>query len=188
MSPPPDHVEVPDRAAWRRWLERNHARRTHAFLVFWRKGTGHPSLAYDEAVEEALCFGWIDGVKHKLDDQRYTYRFSPRRPGSNWSAINQRRAKKLITAGLMTPAGRAAIDRARADGSWRTPRTTPVHMPGELAAAFQRAPDARRLFAALTPARRLLWQRWVADAKQSTTRARRAASAIIQLRAGGKQP
>jgi len=102
-----------DRAAWRRWLERYHGRRAVVRLVFYRKATGKPCPTYDEAVEEALCFGWIDGVKSKLDDERYAYRFTPRRPRSKWSASNKRRVAKLEAAGLMRPAGEAAVAEAK---------------------------------------------------------------------------
>jgi uncharacterized protein YdeI (YjbR/CyaY-like superfamily) len=187
----PLRVEPRDRAAWRAWLETHHATATEVLLVFRRKGTG-ASVTYDEAVEEALCFGWIDGVKHKLDEQRYSHRFSPRKPNSRWSAINKHRAAALIAAGKMRPAGRAVLEAAKRSGVYartyaaEAPDTGAI--PAELAAAFRRAKGARQAFAALTPGRQRLWRRWVAEAKQAETRARRAAKAVEQLVSGAKLP
>lgn len=109
------------RASWRRWLTRNHAKADAVQLVFYRKATGTPCVSYDEAVEEALCFGWIDGVRHKLDDQRYTNRFTPRKAKSNWSAINKARVERLERDGLLQSAGRRAAKtvEALADGERR---------------------------------------------------------------------
>src|SRR5262245_23462226 len=98
MAKPPQFY-ARDRAAWTAWLEAHHRSAPEVFLVFYRKSSGVPTLDYASAVEEALCFGWIDGIKHKLDDERYTYRFSPRRPGSRWSVINQQRITALDAAG-----------------------------------------------------------------------------------------
>src|SRR5262245_35476308 len=88
-----------DRKQWRRWLERNHASADEVWLVFSRKQTGRSCVEYEEAVEEALCFGWIDGIKKRVDQDHYGYRFSPRRSGSKWSPANRRRAEKLMAAG-----------------------------------------------------------------------------------------
>ena len=85
-----NRLRVTDRARWRAWLEENHSSETEVWVVFYKKHTGEPSIAYDEAVEEALCFGWIDGVIQRIDDDRYGRRFTPRRDGSSWSAINKR--------------------------------------------------------------------------------------------------
>ena len=106
----PSRFHAPDRAAWTAWLEAHHATAAEVFLVFYRKAVGKPTIGYDEAVEEALCFGWIDGIKHKLDDERYTYRFTPRRPGSVWSDSNKARVTRLAAAGKLRPPGQAAID------------------------------------------------------------------------------
>src|SRR5262245_42356291 len=110
----PSRVAPRDRAAWRAWLAAHHATIPEVILVFHRKGTS-PSvtLTYAEAVEEAICFGWIDGVKQKLDDRRYTHRFTPRRAASKWSALNRRRAAAMIAAGRVQPAGQAAIEAAK---------------------------------------------------------------------------
>jgi uncharacterized protein YdeI (YjbR/CyaY-like superfamily) len=174
-----------DRAAWTAWLEKHHATATEVSLVFYRKSSGKPTVTYAEAVEEALCFGWIDGIKHKLDDERYTYRFTPRRPGSNWSAINRQRIAALDAAGKLRPAGRAAFD-AAPTGPARA--LDPAAMPAELAAALRAAPRARAAYDRLPPGHQRLWQRFVHDAKQAETRARRAAKVVSNLIAGKGDP
>src|SRR6185312_6051256 len=99
-----ERLHAKDRTAWTKWLELHHASATEVFLVFHRKSENVANVTYDEAVEEALCFGWIDGIKHKLDDARYTYRFTPRRDGSAWSDINKERIARLDAAGKIRPA------------------------------------------------------------------------------------
>lgn len=190
----PTRVAPSDRAAWRAWLAAHHATARDVVVVFHRKGTG-TSVSYDEAVEEALCFGWIDGVKRKLDEVRYTHRFTPRTPTSSWSALNRRRAAAMIAADRMQPAGQAAIDAAVRAGTWDPPAAAPpastaAAPPAELAAALARAGGAaaRRAFDALAPGQRRLWMRWVGSAKQAEPRARRAAKAVEQLAAGHEVP
>jgi uncharacterized protein YdeI (YjbR/CyaY-like superfamily) len=100
---------VTNREEFRAWLEQNHAAKREIWLVQYRKATGKPSLPYLEAVEEAICFGWIDGFEKSMDSERYATRFTPRRPRSNWTETNKQRARKLIAAGRMTEAGRAAL-------------------------------------------------------------------------------
>jgi uncharacterized protein YdeI (YjbR/CyaY-like superfamily) len=177
------------RAAWRKWLAKHHATATEVTLVFYRKGT-KPTIAYADAVEEALCFGWIDGVKHKVDDIRYSHRFSPRRPGSNWSALNKARAAKLIAAGKMTLAGGSVIEAAKASGAWANPAraVTPSRMPAELARALATSPKAKRAYAALARGYQRQYQRWVHDAKQAETRVRRARQAVAKLLEARKVP
>ena len=108
-----------NRHDWRTWLEANHATANEAWLVIYKKHTGKPGLSYEEAVEEALCFGWIDGVMKRLDEEKYALRFSPRKKGSVWSELNKRRVAKLIKQGRMTEAGLAKVKEAKANGQWR---------------------------------------------------------------------
>ncbi|MFP3944469.1 MAG: YdeI/OmpD-associated family protein [Alphaproteobacteria bacterium] len=103
---------------WRDWLEENYGRCDEIWLVFYKKHTGKAAISYEEAVEEALCFGWIDSVKRRLDDERYAFRFTPRKPSSKWSPSNIRRVEKLIAEGRMTPAGLEPVERAKAEGAW----------------------------------------------------------------------
>jgi uncharacterized protein YdeI (YjbR/CyaY-like superfamily) len=185
----PIRFHAPDRAAWTAWLEEHHATAQEVSLVFYRKATGVASIEYAAAVEEALCFGWIDGIKHKLDDRRYTYRFTPRRPGSRWSEINKQRVAALRATGKLRPAGLAAIAAAEASGSWAAPRRdVPTRVPAELAAALRTSPKARAAFDRLPPSHRRQWQLYVHDAKQVATRQRRAARAVAQLVAGKGDP
>jgi uncharacterized protein YdeI (YjbR/CyaY-like superfamily) len=106
------------RSAWRSWLRRNHANVEEVWVVFYKKGTGQPTISYNDAVEEALCFGWIDGIKKRVDDARYMHRFTPRKPNSVWSESNKERVARLIEAGLMTSAGQRMIDHAKRAGAW----------------------------------------------------------------------
>jgi uncharacterized protein YdeI (YjbR/CyaY-like superfamily) len=179
-----------DRAAWTAWLEANHASTSEVFLVFHRKSTGIANVTYDEAVEEALCFGWIDGIKHKLDDERYTYRFTPRRDGSAWSEINKQRITRLDAAGKIRSAGQRAIDRARDSGAWDKPARAvmPDAMPPELVAGFAKNRKARTAYDKQAPGLQKSWQRWIHQAKQATTRERRARQAIECLANGEPHP
>ena len=178
------------RAAWTAWLEANHASATEVHVVFYRKGTNVACASYDEAVEEALCFGWIDGIKHKLDDQSYTYRFTPRRSGSAWSDVNKQRIALLEAAGKLRPAGQKAVDDARESGAWEKPARAvmPDAMPAELVAAFAKNKQARAAYDAQAPGKQRDWQRWVHQAKQAETRQRRATQAIDCLANGKPHP
>jgi uncharacterized protein YdeI (YjbR/CyaY-like superfamily) len=181
-------LHLPDRAAWRDWLAENHAASPGLWLVSFKKHTGRPRVAYDDAVEEAICFGWIDSTVRRLDDQRYCQMFVPRRPGSQWSGHNRRRAEAMIAAGLMAPAGLAAVDQARANGAWD--RALDDHherpVPDELAAALKADRQAAAAFRRLAPGQRRLVINHVAEAKQVTTRERRAAKMAGLLRGGWK--
>jgi len=125
-------VFVEDRPTWRTWLEANHARSTGAWLVTWRSRSGKQGLPYEEAVEEALCFGWVDGTGGTVDEDRGKLYFAPRKPTSGWAATNKARVERLIADGRMTPAGLAAIERRRtahgscstASNGWRCRRTS----------------------------------------------------------------
>ena len=138
---PQVHVET--RTAWREWLGTHHARETGAWAVTWRKATGRSAPAYDELVEEALCVGWVDSIQRKLDDERTMLRFSPRKARSGWARPNKQRVERLLAAGLVLPAGHAAIDRAKADGSWSLlDDVEDLVVPDDLATALASAPPA----------------------------------------------
>ncbi len=140
---------VPDAAAWRRWLDNNHAGSGGAWLVLAKKGVTRPSsLTYDQALEEAACFGWIDGQIGRRDESTYRQRFTPRRPRSAWSVNNVALAGRLITEGRMRPAGLAAVDRAKADGSWEAAYagSASIEVPPDLAEALARVPAAQAAF------------------------------------------
>ena len=144
-----------DRATWRDWLETNHATSTGAWLVTWRSRSGKPGLPYEEAVEEALCFGWVDGTASTVDEDRGKLYFAPRKPNSGWAATNKARVQRLVAAGRMAPAGLAAIERAKANGSWELLDSVErLEVPPDLAAALEALPQAATNFAAFPPSAR----------------------------------
>jgi uncharacterized protein YdeI (YjbR/CyaY-like superfamily) len=167
------HVFAEDRATWRSWLEANHATTTGAWLVGWRKGHG-PVLDYGEAVEEALCFGWVDSTGGRVDEARSKLYFAPRRPRSEWSASNKARVERLIAGGRMAPAGLAAIERAKANGMWNAlDEVEQGVVPEDLAAAFAANPPAAERFAAFPWFARRALLLWISQAKRPETRAAR---------------
>ena len=168
-------VQADDRATWRSWLVANHAIARGAWLVTWRSGHG-PTLPYEAAVEEALCFGWIDSIGGRLDDRRAKQYFAPRKPKSGWSASNKRRVERLIAAGLMAPAGLAAIERAKANGAWSLlDEVEQGVVPDDLAAALAARPPAADHFAAFPWSIRRQLLEWVRQARRAETRAARIA-------------
>ncbi len=131
-------VEAADRASWRAWLEANHATSGGAWLVTRRPRSGRPGLDYETAIEEALCFGWVDGTAGRVDDERSKLYFAPRKPRSGWAATNKARVERLIADGRMAPAGVAAIERAKANGSWELLDSVErLEVPADLAAALE---------------------------------------------------
>jgi uncharacterized protein YdeI (YjbR/CyaY-like superfamily) len=169
-------VHADDRATWRAWLAANHATAPGAWLVTWRARSGRAGLAYEAAVEEALCFGWIDSTGGQVDDERGKLYFAPRKARSVWAASNKGRVARLIAAGRMAPAGLAAIERAKANGSW-TVLDGPerLEVPDDLAAALAARPGASANFAAFPPSARKSLLGWIAFAQRPVTRAGRIA-------------
>lgn len=163
------------RAEWRAWLEQHHAAADAVWVEYRRAAARAPDLlTYDELVEEALCFGWIDGKASRGDEQHLRLRMSRRRPGGTWAASNKERVARLAAQGLMTPAGWAAVERAKADGSWDLlDAVEQLLMPADLAEAFASQPGTREGFDRLSPSRRqmILWA--VVSAKRPATRAQR---------------
>ena len=174
-------------AAFRRWLAKHHATETELLVGFYKKASGKPGISYKEAVDEALCFGWIDGVKNRVDNDRYTHRFSPRKAVSTWSLVNTRRAKELIALGRMARPGLDAFAR-------RDPKRTGVYSfeksPAEFDAALTRAFKAHApawtFFRAQPPGYQRLLTHWVMSGKQQETRERRLA-ALVTSSAEGKR-
>jgi len=167
-------VHADDRATWRAWLEANHATATGAWLVTWRSRSGRLGLDYEAAIEEALCFGWVDSTGGRVDDDRGKLYFAPRKPRSGWAATNKARVERLIAAGRMAPAGLAAIERARANGSWELLDSVErLEVPADLDAALATLPSAAVNFAAFPPSARKQLLGWVAFAIRPETRAAR---------------
>lgn len=164
-------VEPISREEWRRWLVRNHATATGVWLVSPRRGR---ELSYEAAVEEALCFGWIDGQAASVDEQRSKQYFAPRRARSMWSAPNKARFERMLEAGQMTAAGLAAVERARADGSWTFLEPVDrLDLPADLRLALESQPLAQRNWDALPPSARRQSLAWILSARREDTRARR---------------
>lgn len=145
----------------------------------YRRGVDRPSADYEDAVEEALCWGWIDSKGAKLDDERTMLLFTPRNPRSGWSRTNKVRVERLLRAGLIRPAGRAAIEAAKANGSWSLlDAAEALEVPADLAAAFAANPAARRNYDAFPPGSKKNILTWVTTAKRPETRARRVAETV----------
>ncbi len=167
-------VNADDRATWREWLEANHATARGAWLVTWRPRSGRVGLDYEAAVEEALCFGWVDSTGGQVDDERSKLYFAPRKARSVWAASNKARVERLIREGRMAPAGRAAIERARANGCWEILDTVErLEVPDDLTEALANCPPAAVNFAAFSPSARKMLLGWVAVAQRPETRAKR---------------
>jgi len=158
---------VEDRGKWREWLEANHKQATEVWLVHYKMETGRPQVEYEAAVEEAICFGWIDGKVRKLDEARYARLFTPRKPKSTWSRINIGRARKMIKEGKMTAAGSEVFDPRS-----QTP-ALPTKLPAPLEAQFRKQETAWENFTHFPPSYQRMTIGWVASAKQEVTQLRR---------------
>lgn len=172
----PDYPSVKprSRAAWRAWLVKHHATAAGVWLRFAKKRSGMTSVSYTDAVEEALCFGWIDGLARPLDETFYLQLFTPRKPRSLWAQSNKTRAARLIADGLMTPSGLAAIETAKANGSWDAlSAAEALTLPSDLKKALNAAPRARRHWPQFTESQRKQFLFYLATAKRPVTRARR---------------
>lgn len=173
-------------ATFRSWLEKNHSRVTELYVGFYKKNSGKTGITYVEAVEEALCFGWIDGVLHRIDDESHMQRFTPRKAKSYWSAVNTAKAKALIATGRMAPPGLAAFQRRDAE---KTERYLFEAANVALDPDFERKLRANRkawaYFSARPPGYRRTTSFWVMSAKQEATRERRLAT-LIECSAAGK--
>ena len=184
--PGPALLEVTDRAALRAWLEANHATSPAVRLAIGNKGNAVTALTYEDAVEEALCFGWIDSTAGRLDADRHTVLFSRRKPHGTWSRSNKERVERLAAQGLMTPAGVAAVDAAKADGSWTSlDDVEALVVPEDLADALARDPEAAMGWDAAPAGQRKIALYRLNSGKRAETRARRV-SAIVRAAADGR--
>ena len=168
-----------DSDSWRQWLAANHDKVDEVWLVFYKKHTGQSGLTNDEAVEEALCFGWIDSIIKRLDDDRYVRKVTPRTNVAKWSAINLRRFKKLVAEGRMTASGLSKIP----DDVVALPAVSSrsLELPPFMAEALARHPQAQAYFESLAPSYRRNYIHWISSAKREETRTRRLAEAIDLL-------
>lgn len=175
-APDPERVRIEpaDREEWRAWLERHHASAKGAWVAVGKRGNPVTALMYEDAVEEALCFGWIDSTVNRLDEHRFLELFTPRKPTSGWARSNKERVARLIEQGQMTPAGLAAIETAKANGSWDYyDQIEALTVPDDLRDALAARPGATETFASWSASKRQQALHSVASAKRPETRARR---------------
>jgi len=180
------------RGQWRKWLEKNHSTAPGIWMIYYKKETGKRKFDMADAVEEALCFGWIDSVAQKLDDERSMQKFTPRKPKSIWSKINKKRIEKLIEQKLMKPAGLATIERAKENGSWDTLNSSDLHtdnnsMPDDLEKALSKNKKALANFLAFPPSYRKRFLFWIDSAKTPGTKAARIKQTLL-MAAANKKP
>jgi uncharacterized protein YdeI (YjbR/CyaY-like superfamily) len=191
----PKSLYITDRKQWRAWLRKHQASEREVWLIYYKKHTGKPRIPYDDAVEEALCYGWIDSTVKRLDDERYMQKFTPRKPGSVWSKINKERALKMIRAKRMTRAGMQRIEDARKSGAWKqaygretaSGESRPPVIPPELRKALAANKAAARNFENLAPSYRRQYIGWLLSAKRDETRRKRI-EIIVNRAAQNKKP
>ncbi len=181
---PEDCVYFQSRAAFRAWLEANHDTATSLQLGIYKRGSGQDSVMYVEAVEEALCFGWIDGVRHAIDGLSFTQRFTPRRPGSKWSAVNIRRVESLIAQGLMHESGLRVFNERDMAKAGYSHEERPQELPAPYLARLQANETAWRFFSGQAPWYQRNASFWVMDARREETRERRLETLIADSEAG----
>jgi len=167
---------------WRDWLRKHHASESEVWLVFYKRHTGTVSIDYKDALDEALCFGWIDSLIRRLDDDRYARKFTPRRPESRWSAVNRKRYAQLRAAGRLRPPGIARAPTRRSAEPRRM--KLPSKLPGSMQKALRENPAAGRTWRALPPGQRRLYCAWIESAKREETKQRRLEEATRLLNAG----
>lgn len=180
-------LTLPDVEAWRVWLCAQQEQSSGVWLCLAKKGTTEPTrLTYDEALDEALCHGWIDGQVRRLDERTYRQRFTPRRPRSTWSKRNVGIVERLTVEGRMNPAGAAAVERAKADGRWEAAYSGPaqIEVPTDLTAALGENPAALAMFEILTSQNRYAVLLRIGNAKRADTRARRIEQFVAMLARG----
>ncbi|NNC91243.1 MAG: hypothetical protein HKN80_02000 [Acidimicrobiia bacterium] len=183
-----DEFFMPDRASWRAWLAENHDKRSSVWLVFHKKSSPTESIDYESAVLEALCFGWIDSKMQRIDSERHRQYYSVRKPDSTWSGLNKRRVTELEGAGLMTRAGKAAVDVAKGNGAWEfLDEIEALVVPGDLAEALDASRGAREAYDDFSASKKRAVLFWIKQTKRATTRASRIAT-TAEAASRGKTP
>ena len=181
----PDHIVLTSRAEWRAWLAEHHDRGAGLWAVLYKRHAAQPSLGVDDLVEEAISWGWIDSTPRKVDAERYALRVAPRQAGSNWSGLSKRRAAKAEAEGAMTEYGRAAIARAKSDGTWTIlDDVENLVVPADLAEALAAHPPARAEWDGFPPSVRRGILEWILNAKRAPTRAKRVRQTAEMAREG----
>ncbi len=182
-------LEFDNREEWREWLSENHDRESEVWLVYYKKESGLPTIGYGESVEEALCFGWVDSLIKKIDEQKYARKFTPRKEDSNWSEVNKKRVAKMIKANRMTEQGLRLVDAAKKLGTWDAPKTKPkfnLEMTEAFAQALNNNPEAEEFFKSLAPTYQKQYLLWIATAKRPETRQKRIDESVKLLLEGKK--
>jgi uncharacterized protein YdeI (YjbR/CyaY-like superfamily) len=169
-----EQVLVETRAEWASWLSKHHQRSPGTWLARWKMGSGHPVVPYDDVVEEAIRFGWVDSKPRSLDEEQSLLLVTPRKPKSNWSRINKQRAESLIGSGSMAPAGQAAVEAAKANGAWDAlNQVEDLAEPRDLAGALNTNPTARSRWDSFPRSTRRAILEWIGSAKSPVTRQKR---------------
>jgi len=173
-------IHFRDRKTWQRWLERNHDKETEVWLLHYKKHSGRTGVRHEEAVEEAICYGWIDSKLRSVDEEKYALKYSPRRKGSVWSEINKRTALAMIDKGKMTKAGMARIQEAKSNGKWASAYSSKARppIPKDLAKALAGNRLARENFHRLPNSHKTQYVFWIQSAKREDTRKKRIETAI----------
>ncbi len=179
---------VTNKDEWRTWLKKNHDIKKGVWLVFYRKHTGKSSVRYDDAVEEALCFGWIDSIIKKIDDEKFARKFTPRKGQSRWSELNKKRARKMMKAGKMAEVGMMKIRDAEKSGEWfkATPAKKELAVPLYMTEALTANKKAQEFFDSLARSYKRNYVGWITSAKREETRKKRLTEAIRLLEQGEK--
>ncbi len=183
---------MPGREEWRSWLENYGEKKAVVWLVFFKGEAAKEGISYEAAVEEALCFGWIDSIVKKIDEERYARKFTPRKDDSKWSELNKKRANKMIKEGRMTTNGQAKIEAAKKNGRWQKNASplhslpAPIPMPGALKTALDNNPQAKVFFDRLAPSYKKQYLGWILSAKREETQLRRIKEMVDKLSRGEK--
>ena len=182
-------IELKTREEWRAWLAENHDQMSEIWLVYYKKETGIPSIAYKDSLDEALCFGWVDSLIKKIDEQRYARKFTPRKDESRWSVVNKKRVEHLIKTRQMTEHGLKKVEAAKRTGRWDTPVQKPeidFTIPTKFTEALKNTPQAGTTFHNLTQSCQKQYIAWITTAKRAETRDKRIKEAIQLLQEGKK--
>lgn len=175
-------------AEWRAWLEENHKKKESIWLIFYKKSAKEPSISWSEAVDEAICFGWIDSLKKTIDEKSYRQFFTPRKPKSGWSKVNKDKVEKLTRLNKMAPAGMATVNQAKANGMWELlDKIEALIVPPALETAFNQEPQAKDFYESLSKSKKKGVLYWVISAKRPETKAKRIEE-FLSFAAEGKLP
>jgi uncharacterized protein YdeI (YjbR/CyaY-like superfamily) len=172
---------APDRTAWHEWLVKNGGHATEIWLVYYKGATGKASISYNDSLEEALCFGWVDSIIQKIDEEKYARKFTPRKAGSKWSELNKHLVAKLIQEGRMTEAGMARVEFPLSEAPAKRPVRPELPLPDWLQEGLKASQKAWEYFSKLPPSHRRNYILWISDAKKEETRQRRIREVIGRL-------